>query len=186
MMTSEALERIRALFPYLSSGRIYFNHAATGPLSTRVIDAMQQHLFDQSTGVLDTYDTDVDMVGELRSRVAALINSPSPNRIAFPPSTSSAIAIVASGLRWRAGDRVVLNSAEFPANVYPYLGLRQAGVELDFIRCERGVVTPEMIESSLTPQTRVVALSECSSSPDSARIWRRSGTSVDSATSSSP
>jgi selenocysteine lyase/cysteine desulfurase len=120
---------------------------------------MRRHLHERSAGSLDTFDRDVEMVGELRSRVATLINAPSPDRIAFPPSTSEAIAIVASGLPWRAGDRVLLNSAEFPANVYPYLALRNAGVELDFIRCERGAVTPGMIESSLTPATRLVALS---------------------------
>ena len=158
-MSPESLEQVRTLFPHLSTGRIYFNHAATGPLSTRVTEAMRRHLHERSAGSLDTFDRDVEMVGELRSRVAALINAPSPDRIAFPPSTSEAIAIVASGLPWRAGDRVLLNSAEFPANVYPYLALRNAGVELDFIPCERGAVTPGMIESSLTPATRLVALS---------------------------
>jgi cysteine desulfurase / selenocysteine lyase len=159
MMTPETLQNVRSLFPHLSTGRVYFNHAATGPLSSRVTEAMQRHLFDRSAGTLDTYETDIEMVGQLRSRVAALVNAPSPDRIAFPPNTSEGIAIVATGLPWHAGDRVLLNSAEFPANVYPYLALRRAGVELDFIRCRRGEVTPEMIESALTPKTRLVALS---------------------------
>lgn len=159
MLTPDALGSVRALFPYLSTGRIYFNHAATGPLSSRVIDAMQQHLFDRSAGPLDTYGRDMKMIGELRERAAALVNAPSPDRIAFPPNTSEAVAIVASGLPWHPGDRVLLNSAEFPANVYPYLALRQAGVEIDSIRCNRGSITPELIESSLTPRTRLVALS---------------------------
>jgi selenocysteine lyase/cysteine desulfurase len=158
-VTSDVLERARSLFPHLSTGKVYFNHAATGPLSTRVIEAMQQHLFGRSAGSLDTYESDMKMIGELRARAAALVNAPSPDRIALPPNTSEAIAIVASGLDWRPGDRVLLNSAEFPANVYPYLALRRSGVELDVLRCERGAVTPEMIESSLTPRTRLVALS---------------------------
>ena len=158
-MIPTSLEHIRSFFPHIQTGRIYCNHAATGPLSTRVIEAMQRHLFDRSAGLLDTFDADMTMVGELRSRVAALINAPSPDRIAFPPNTSEGIAIVASGLPWQSGDRILLNSAEFPANVYPYIALRQAGVELDFVQCERGAVTPEMIESSLTPRTRLVALS---------------------------
>ena len=158
-MIPTSLEHIRSFFPHIQTGRIYCNHAATGPLSTRVIEAMQRHLFDRSAGLLDTFDADMTMVGELRSRVAALINAPSPDRIAFPPNTSEGIAIVASGLPWRSGDRILLNSAEFPANVYPYIALRKAGVELDFLQCERGAVTPEMIESSLNPRTRLVALS---------------------------
>ena len=159
MISPDHLRQVRALFPHLASGTIYFNHAATGPLSTRVLDAIRRHLEHRSTGTLDTYEADIGMVAELRSRVARLINAPSADRIAFPPNTSEAIAIVASGLRWRAGDRILLNSAEFPANVYPYTALRHAGVELDFLRCERGVVTPEMIEPAIGPRTRLVGLS---------------------------
>ncbi len=141
-MIPTSLEHIRSFFPHIQTGRIYCNHAATGPLSTRVIEAVQRHLFDRSAGLLDTFDADMTMVGELRARVAALINAPSPDRIAFPPNTSEGIAIVASGLPWHSGDRILLNSAEFPANVYPYIALRQAGVELDILQCERGAVTP--------------------------------------------
>jgi selenocysteine lyase/cysteine desulfurase len=109
--------------------------------------------------LLDTYENDVTMVAELRARVATLINAPSAERIAFPPNTTTAIAIVASGIPWTTGDRVLLNSSEIPANIYPYVALRRAGVQLDFLACVDGAVTPGMIESALTPRTRVVALS---------------------------
>jgi selenocysteine lyase/cysteine desulfurase len=99
------------------------------------------------------------MIAGLRSRVASLINAPSADRIALPSNTSIGVATIASGLRWQSGDRVLLNSAEFPANVCPYLALRGSGVGFDFLKCENGIVTPGMIEAALTPRTRLVALS---------------------------
>jgi selenocysteine lyase/cysteine desulfurase len=74
-------------------------------------------------------------------------------------NTTEAINVIASGLPWREGDRVLLTRAEFPANVYPYLNLRARGVEIDWLPDNDGVVTPEMVEQALTPRTRLLALS---------------------------
>ncbi|MGB6649635.1 MAG: aminotransferase class V-fold PLP-dependent enzyme [Bacteroidota bacterium] len=159
MLTTEQLTAARRLFPYTSSGRIYLNHAATSPLSSRVVDAMTAHLRDRSEGKLDGYRDDIAMITRTRSAICDLINGPSPDRISLQPNTSEALNVVASGLQWASGDQILLSEAEFPANVYPYLNLRRHGVEVDVIPSSRGVMTPEMIESRLTPRTRLLALS---------------------------
>ncbi|RPH36247.1 aminotransferase class V-fold PLP-dependent enzyme [bacterium] len=66
---------------------------------------------------------------------------------------------MASGLPWAAGDSLILNDIEFPANVYPYLNLKRLGVEIDTIQAVDGSITPDMIASRLRPRTRLVALS---------------------------
>jgi len=159
MLSSETLAKARALFPYTASGRIYLNHAATAPLSTPVVDAMNRHLHDRSLGRLETYWEDLPMFGECRDRVRQLINAESPERISLQVNTTDALNTVASGLQWKTGDRILLCSAEFPANVYPYLNLRRLGAELDFMESRSGAVTPEMILRHLTPRTRLLALS---------------------------
>lgn len=153
------LQKIRSLFPYTAKGAVYFNHAATSPLSTRVVDAMTRHLEERSFGKLDTYTIDMQQVAETRNALHQLIHAESPERIAFTGNTSDALNIVASGLDWESGDRVLLNDLEFPANVYPYLHLRRLGVEIETIKCPTGAMTSEMIYEALKPQTRVVALS---------------------------
>jgi selenocysteine lyase/cysteine desulfurase len=130
MLTAEQLTAARKLFPYTSSGRIYLNHAATSPLSTRVVDAMTTHLRDRSEGKLDSYTDDIAMMTRTRSALRDLINAPSSDRISVQPNTSEALNIVASGLRWSSGEQILLSEAEFPANVYPYLNLRRHGVEV--------------------------------------------------------
>lgn len=117
------------------------------------------HFQERSSGSIDSYSTDLPKKEECRAFVQRLIHAESPDRIAFTANTSDAINIIASGLPWQSGDRVLLNDMEFPANVYPYLHLRRLGVEIDHLRCASGKITPEVIEAALTQRTRLVALS---------------------------
>jgi len=153
------LDRARSLFPYLTSGRIYLDHAATSPLSTRVFEVLSAYLHNRMTGALDSYEADIAMVKSWRQTVQQLINAEAPDRIAFLMNTSDALNIVAAGFPWRTGDRVLLNDAEFPANLHPFLYLKRHGVEIDLLPVHDGVVTPESIAEALTPKTRLLALS---------------------------
>jgi selenocysteine lyase/cysteine desulfurase len=159
VLTSMDLSSYRPLFPYLENGTIYFNHAATSPLSTRVVEAIERHLHERSAGPVDTYFADLKIVDGLRTSVARLVNAPSPDRIAFSLNTSDAINLVAAAFPWRPGDRILTNELEFPANVYPYLNVRAKGVEVDRLSCADGRVTVDAIERALLPTTRVVAVS---------------------------
>lgn len=158
-LSKETIAKARALYPHIATGRIYFNHAATGPLSTRVLKAINEHLAGRSAGAIDTYRTDLRIVVACRSAVQRLINAESTDRIAFTLNTSDAVNIVASGLPWKTGDRIILKDAEFPANVHPYYHLKKNGVEIDMLPALHERITPDMIEQAITPRTRVVALS---------------------------
>jgi selenocysteine lyase/cysteine desulfurase len=158
-LPEETITKARALYPHTAAGRIYFNHAATGPLSTRVLKAIGEHLAGRSAGAIDTYRTDLRILISCRSAVQRLINAESADRIAFMLNTSDGVNVVASGLPWKTGDRIVLNDAEFPANVQPYYHLKKNGVEIDMLPAHDERITPEMIERAITPRTRVVALS---------------------------
>jgi cysteine desulfurase / selenocysteine lyase len=153
------LARARSLFPYLAQGSIYLNHAGTSPLSARVVETMHDYFRRRSEGEIETYPRDMAMVKDLRAGVAQLVHAESPERIAFQPNTSDAINVVASGIPWHSGDRILLNGLEFPANVYPFLNLRPLGVEVDFVKPDGGRVTSAMLAAAITPRTRMVALS---------------------------
>ncbi|MGB2867897.1 MAG: aminotransferase class V-fold PLP-dependent enzyme [Bacteroidota bacterium] len=159
LLDSGRLEAARALFPHTKEGMVYLNHAATGPLSTRVISAINQHLQARSLGPIDTYARDIEEVAGCRANIRKLINAESPERVSLVASTSDSLNIVASGFPWKSGDRVLLNELEFPANVYPYLALKRHGVELDILSSKDGRITPDMVERGITPRTRLVAIS---------------------------
>ncbi len=155
----EPLKDLRRLFPHTEQGIIYLNHAAVSPLSTRVLRAQIGHLQDRSSGKIETFFDDLKQIEHTRGCVQKLINAESPERIAIAGNTSDALNIVASGIDWKPGDRILLNDQEFPSNVYPYLHLRTQGVEVDILQCPDGKVTPELIYESLRPRTRLLALS---------------------------
>ncbi len=155
----DKLNHIREEFPFLKKGHIYFNHASTGPLSNRVVNAMTRFLEAHSEETQFTYEDELKIETACRDAIRTLIHAESNDRIALIGNTSDALNIVASGLPWRRGDRIVLNDMEFPANVYPYYHLQDRGVIIDVINCPHGKITPETIGKVLTPMTRVVALS---------------------------
>jgi cysteine desulfurase/selenocysteine lyase len=152
-------QTFRQLFPHTQKGVVYLNHAAVSPLSTRVVRAQTQHLQDRSSGKIETFFDDVVQIEETKRCIQRMINAESFKRIALAGNTSDALNIVASGIDWKPGDRVLLNDQEFPANIYPYYHLKNQGVEVDIMRCPDGRVTPELIYSSLQPRTRILALS---------------------------
>jgi cysteine desulfurase / selenocysteine lyase len=159
MFDAETLAHARSLFPYVATGRIYVNHAATSPYSTRVVAALHRHIESRATGDIDTYWSDMKMIDALRETVRTMINAEGVDRIAFMGNTTDALNVVATGLSWRTGDRVLLNDAEFPANLYPYINLKRLGVEVDLLHVQAGVVTVEDVMQALTPKTRVLGLS---------------------------
>ena len=159
MLNSTTLTNARSLFPHTSQGKIYLNHAGTSPLSTRVVQSMTDYLRERSEGRLETYQTDMVMVEGLKVLIQEMINAEAPDRVALTANTSDGICVVASGIPWKPGDRILLNTAEFPANVWPFLNLQHNGVRLDFINAPEGRVTVEMVAAALKPATRMVALS---------------------------
>ncbi|HVN48624.1 MAG TPA: aminotransferase class V-fold PLP-dependent enzyme [Bacteroidota bacterium] len=158
-LSPQKLSDARNLYPHTKNGSIYLNHASTGPFSTRVVEALTSYLQNRSSGIVETYRTDVRAVTACKNAIQTLVHAESSERIAFISNTSEGINIIASGLPWKSGGRVVLNDSEFPANVYPYYRLKKYGVELDILKSIDGKITPSMIEQVLTPKTRVVALS---------------------------
>lgn len=159
MFSRHELLQYRNTFPHLDQPHYYLNHAAFGVLSTRVIDAIQRHLTARGTGPIFTFPADHEVIESARHRIAELINAPSPDNISFVTNTSEGLNLIASGLDLGAGDRILLNSAEFPSNVYPYTNLRRHGVEVNFIQTEKGYVTPDEISSALNKNHKVVSIS---------------------------
>ena len=151
-------DALRLEFPYLDSGLIYLNHAATCPWSRPVKRAVERHMKGRTYGPIDIFSDTIRIIGEARSMAARMIGA-DPARLAFVMNTSEGLNVLASGLSWNAGDRVVLIDQEFPSNVYPFLNLQRLGVEIDFVPQRDGRIMLEDIEAVMTERTRLVAVS---------------------------
>ena len=141
-MNTNEINSIRNLFPYLKKGVVYFNHASSGPLTSRHIETMNKLLYEKSEGSIDNYEELIKVSNETKQIIAKMLNT-SKERIAFTSNTSSGLNILSQGIRWQRGDRIILNDVEFPANVYPFMNLKEKGVKIDFVKSKNGVVTED-------------------------------------------
>src|SRR3954464_918904 len=98
-------DRYRDQFP-VTENLIYLNHAAVAPLCKAASDAMQNLAADALRFGSLHYDKWMACYEGVRAASARLIGS-SPREIAIVKNTSEGIAMVATGLDWKRGDRVV-------------------------------------------------------------------------------
>lgn len=159
MFKNEEIDSYRKLFPHLEQPHYYLNHAAFGVLSTKVNQHINNHLNERSYGVIESYLIDFNIVEQTRTKIATLINAPSPDNISFVTNTSEGLNLIASGLNWNSGDRVLLNDAEFPSNVYPYKNLESKGIKVDLIRTKNGYVTNDQILTDLKKEHKLIGIS---------------------------
>ena len=152
------IEQIRNTFPHINSGRIYFNHAAIGPLSINVKEKLHQYLEERSSGSIENFGMLLEASSNAKRRLAALLNA-KKNRLAWTENVSTGINILAQGLKWKKGDRVIINDLEFPSNVYPFLNLKNYGVEVDIAKSQNGKVDVEDYEELITPETKLISIS---------------------------
>jgi len=148
----------RSWFPFISTGKIWLNHAAVSPLSHRVSEAVAQYLQRCAVEEIDTYLSSLPIAARTKANIGLMIGT-TADRIAFIGNTSDGLNVLASGLEWHAGDRIILNDSEFPSNIVPFINLRRHGVEIDFINTRSGEITAERIAELITPRTRLVSLS---------------------------
>ncbi len=97
----------------------FFNHAGVSPLPRVASKAMRIYARQAEAGAYlgTTWFADIE---KLRQSAAALING-HRDEIAFVKNTSEGISIVANGIDWQWGNRIVTTAVEYPANIYPWM-----------------------------------------------------------------
>jgi len=153
-MSGFDLQQARSYFD-LSKEIIYLNHAAHGPLP---LPARREYelFFDSWQKTAHNHDAESFQIFEkLRAKLAGIIGA-EPERIGFEPSTSFGMNILAAGIPWRKGDNLVLSEKEFPASVYPWLRLRDKGVEIRFARTSDGFIDEDSIIAATDSRTRLI------------------------------
>jgi len=152
------MEKYRSEFPHTELDMVYLDHAAVSPMCNRVKTNLDAYIRQaQGEKIGNWFDT-MDMAVAAREKFGQLINAPA-ERIAAVRNTSDGMILLARGLKWEPGDRIILHKMEFPSNIYPWWDLQPYGVELDFLDSDLGSVTPDDLERIVTDRTRLVAVS---------------------------
>lgn len=153
------ISEIRADFPHTEHGYIYLNHAAISPLSQNVKQAIEDWLQERHLPPIENMEKGMAIIEETRQYITEFIHAPSPDSISFTGNTSDGISAVAEGFAWQPGDQIILNTLEFPANIQPFRILERQGVEIVYVKPENGMITPEILEAAITPDTKMISVS---------------------------
>src|SRR2546428_6636461 len=149
-------QEMRALYP-IARRYAYLDHAAIAPVAAPVRATIEVFLGRSTDEPFDLAHWE-RFRSRVRARVAEWL-SVGPESIAFTKNTTSALGLVAAGLDWEAGDNIVGVDREFPANIYPWMGLKRRSVELRLYRPEQGRIDVKALLRLCDERTRVLAIS---------------------------
>ena len=126
-------------FPWAARGdAIYLNNGSTGPLPRRTVEALADFNERRAAPYLITDEVQFGTLRRSRELIARLINARAAD-IALMVNTSYGINLAARALPLAAGDVVVTNDREFPANIYPWMALEKRGIVLERVPCRDGL-----------------------------------------------
>ena len=148
-----------AEFPWTAE-TIYLNNASIGPIPERTRRALDEFTAKRTAPHLLPDRELFAGLAAARLGLAQLINA-DPSEIALATNTSWGLNLAARALPLERGDVVLVSDKEFPANVYPWLLLRDQGITVEMTRCTaQGWPDEEhLLERLRDPRVRVLAVS---------------------------
>jgi selenocysteine lyase/cysteine desulfurase len=153
----DKFDKARKLYP-ITKRYTYLNHAAVSPLSVKIAEALSKQAEEQVRHGGRAEHIWERRAEEARKQAAKLIRA-KRSEIAFVSNTSHGLNLFGRGIDWKKGDNVVLPRVEFPANVYPWLGLKEHGVRIKYVPERNGRILLDDIDKAIDGRTRVVAIS---------------------------
>lgn len=157
-LSDEQLLRLREQEFPVTKNYLCFNHAGVAPVCRRAADALSEFAQEAMRVGVANYADWMERQERARARMARFINA-APEEIAFIRNTSHGLSLVSTGLDWQAGDNVVTTDAEFPSNMYPWMLLREQGVELRTVSARTRPPTLEDFDKVVDERTRLLAIS---------------------------
>jgi selenocysteine lyase/cysteine desulfurase len=148
-----------AEFPW-TADTTYLNNASIGPIPERTRRALDEFTSKRTAPHLLPDRELFAGLAAARLGIAQLINA-DPSEIALATNTGFGLHLAARALPLKKGDIVLLSDKEFPANVYPWLLLRDQGITVEMARCTaQGWPDEEhLLERLRDPAVRVLAVS---------------------------
>jgi selenocysteine lyase/cysteine desulfurase len=150
---------IEAEFPWAAQA-VFLNTAGIGPLPARTRRVLEEWARLKAA----PHELPEKLLGATLAesrRIAARLVNADPAEIALATNTSFGINLAARALPIAPGEIVLVSDREFPANVYPWMALRERGVVF-----ELAPTTPEgwpdeerLLERVRDPRVRVLAVS---------------------------
>ncbi len=149
---------LRKEFPIFKE-KIYLDFASISPFSKFHRKSFLEAYDNQREFKKDIKEEIEDLKKKLKDQIAKFIGAGGGKNIALTPNTSYGLSLIASGLNLKKGDRILIGDIEFPANVYPYLYLREKGINVDLEKFEKGVIDLKQLKKKIKIKTKLISIS---------------------------
>jgi selenocysteine lyase/cysteine desulfurase len=157
LLANEELRRHE--FPVVRE-KIYLAHGGDCPLPRRVSEAIATYARQATMGDQESFIYPA-ILSTGRERAARLLQCQA-EEVAFVGPTSLALSFIASGLKFRRGDNILIYFDDYPSNVYPWMAWASQGVEVRLMNTRGlGVIRPRDVIGQVDENTRLVALASC-------------------------
>ena len=155
--TMNDLDAVRARFPILAE-TTYLNSCSLGALSLDATEELGRFLSRwHARGAAAWYEEWIGKLAELRHAVGDL-HGASTDRVALLPSTSAALAVVASAIDDPARRRIVVSELDFPT--LPYQWMVKPEYEIVRVPSDDGVtIDPARFDEAVDERTLILATS---------------------------
>lgn len=156
-------EVIRRDFKILERNPIYLDSAATSLTPNQVVEAMNEYYYAYNANVergVHRFSCRASQEYErAHSKVAAFFKA-NEEEIIFTRNATEGLNLVANGLSWRPGDRVVFSLLEHHSNFITWLRAREKhGLEIEIVRPNReGLFDLADFARAVDRRTRLVSI----------------------------
>jgi cysteine desulfurase/selenocysteine lyase len=162
------VERIREDFPILKSGVIYLDSTASSltpePVLNKMIEYYHEYRANVERGIYRLSQRASEEYEEAHRKVAGFINAKSDAEIVMTKNTTEGINLVANGLAWKKGDKIVTTLIEHHSNFIVWLRVKQRfGVDVEVVKPNaEGILDLREFERAIDDKTRLVAVTHIS------------------------
>jgi len=156
---------IRKDFPILND-IIYMDNAATSltpePVLKAVIDYYRGCRANVGRGIYSLAQIADQKYRHAHKKVASFLDA-TQGTVILTRNTTESINIVAQGLEWKRGDKIVTTLLEHHSNLLPWMRLRNFGVDLEILRPDEiGNIELSDFEKALDENTKLVSVTHLS------------------------
>jgi selenocysteine lyase/cysteine desulfurase len=155
MLTDSQVHEIRSRFKIFHR-KVYLNTCSQGALS----DAVEAGFADYMASWHEygsPWERWVEQYEKARTAFAQFIHA-SPDEVAIVTSVSAGINAVASALNFRERKKIVMGEFEFPTMGHVWLGQRDRGTEVQFVKAEGNCIPADRYDKMVDRHTCIVPL----------------------------
>jgi len=165
------VQDVRKDFPILETGIVYLDNSATSltpePVLQKMLEFYRQYRANVERGIHRLSQKASEEYGRAHAKVADFINAKSESEIIMTQNATVGINMIASGLDWKKGDKIVTSLIEHHSNFIVWIRLKsKCGTDLEVVRpkepIEHGILDPTDFEKVIDDKTKLVTITHAS------------------------